>query len=202
MKKIVIAVVPLLVFLAFSAMAEETKPVVVGTAIGQTVPAFEAEALVVSDDETRATPFNSHDANKVMVYMFMGTKCPTTTRYVGRFRQLEKEYAPKGVEVIYIYPSRDEGNDVEVGYHRQHSLKGRLIHDKDGRITRLLGARRTSEALLTDEQGTILYRGGADDSPAEENVKNRWLATAIDEHLAGKPVTKTTARVFACGLRY
>jgi peroxiredoxin len=202
MKRLVTAIVPMLVCLVLPAVAEEEKPAAVGTAIGQTVPAFEAEALVVSKDDTRATQFSSHDANKVMVYMFMGTKCPATTRYVGRFRQLEKEYEPKGVEVMYVYPSRQETNEVEVGYHRQHSLTGRLIHDKDGRITRLLGARRTSEALLTDKQGTILYRGGADDNPAEENVKNRWLATAIDEHLAGKPVTQTTSRVFACGLRY
>jgi peroxiredoxin len=202
MRRAIIIAIPILVCLVFSALAAEEKSAAVGAGIGQKVPAFEAEALVVSDDDTQATAFDSHSTDKVTVYIFMGTKCPTTTRYVSRFRQLEAEYEPKGVEMIYVYPSREETNEVEIAYHRQHGLSGRLIHDRDGRITRRLGAKRTSEILVTDKRGTILYRGAADDSPDESRVKNRWVAKALDEHLAGKPVTTTTSRVFACGLRY
>jgi hypothetical protein len=48
--------------------------------------------------------------------------------------------------------------------------------------------------LLCNKDGQILYRGGIDDSVAEKDVKNRYLADAFNEHLAGKPITVTTSK--------
>ena len=53
-----------------------------------------------------------------------------------------------------------------------------------------------AQAILADREGKILFRGGIDDSGDESAVQHRFLAGAIKEHLGGKAVSVTTAKVF------
>jgi hypothetical protein len=43
----------------------------------------------------------------------------------------------------------------------------------------------------------VVFHGGIDDSRDAAGVKEQFLRMALDETLAGKPVTKTAAQVFA-----
>lgn len=182
--------------LGFSAAAAAATPTT-GTAIGNRVPAFTAQALVPSDTAPRATVFDSHATKQVTVYLVVGTTCPATLAYVERLRELERTYAPKKVDFVYVYPNRIDSSDAKAAFHRDRKLEGRMIDDQGAAVARALGARQTAEAILVGKDGVILYRGGVDDSRDAAKVKVRHLAAALDEHLASKPVTVTTAPVFA-----
>lgn len=165
--------------------------------VGQHVAPFTAQLIDVSQEAPKTTPFDSTAAKQVSAYMVMGVSCPATRAYAERMSQLQKIYGPKGVDFIYVYSNREDTLDAKIGFHREHQLGGRLIDDKGGEVAKKLGARRTSELFVTNKDGTIVYHGAVDDSRDAANVKQRYLQTALDETLAGTPVSISSSPVQA-----
>jgi hypothetical protein len=110
---------------------------------------------------------------------------------------LETTYRAKGVDFVYIYPNRSDTSEAKTAFHRDKKLGGVMVDDQGGPVTRALGIGRTSEVVLVGKDGVIVYRGAIDDSRDGGKVTARYVATALDEHLAGKPVTLTSAPVHA-----
>jgi thiol-disulfide isomerase/thioredoxin len=189
---------PIVFFAAFSvvarlAFAAATGPV---TDIGQRVPQFTAPLITFAGDTQQTTDFDSHKTKRVTAYIFVGVTCPATNAYAARLQQLERQYAPKGVDFLFIYPNSNDTRDAKLVFQKQHFLGG-LIDDQGARLARLFKAQRTSELFVVNKKGIIVYHGAIDDSRDPTAVKQRYLATALDEVLAGKPVTVATSTVFA-----
>jgi hypothetical protein len=72
-----------------------------------------------------------------------------------------------------------------------------MVDDQGGLLARQFAARRTTEIFLADKSGQVVFHGGLDDNRDAASVKQRFLAQAIDEVLAGKPVTVAQSQVFA-----
>lgn len=183
--------VALTVSLATGAFAS-TDPIV-----GRQVPAFSTQALDLSGEAPKPEPFDSTAAKGVTVYMIVGVTCPASNAYGERVSQLQKLYAPKKVDFLYVYSNREDTLERKIAFHRQADLGGKLIDDKGGEIAKKLGARRTSEIFVTDPAGKIVYHGAVDDSRDPGGVKQHYLQMALDETLAGTPVTVATSPVAA-----
>jgi hypothetical protein len=188
-------------FLAFVALAflpvRVSAALDAGTAVGARVPRFQAKVVDLSGTEAKTRDFDSHVQPKVTAYVFVGTTCPATGAYVDRMRELERTYRPNGVEFVYVYPNRTDSSDAKTEFHKTARLAGSMIDDQGGKVARALAAQRTSEVVLVGKDGRILYRGAIDDSREPGRVSARYVATALDEHLTGKPVAKTTTDVQA-----
>jgi len=67
------------------------------------------------------------------------------------------------------------------------------LFDEDQSIARALGAERTPEVFLFDEERRLRYHGAIDDSRDENAVTRSYLREAIDALLAGgePPVAET-----------
>ena len=191
-----VAVVFLCARVAAAAAADE-KPVTIGTDIGQHVPAFTAPAVDVAATSAKTTEFDSQKTKHVTAYVFVGVTCPATNAYVDRFKQLEQQYGPKGVDFIYMYPNSNDTTDAKLAFHKEKGLTGRLIDDQGAKLARLFKAQRTSELFLVNQQGIVVYHGAVDDSRDPSGVKQRYLATALDALLQGKPIEVATTQVFA-----
>ena len=72
-----------------------------------------------------------------------------------------------------------------------------LIDDQGAQLARLFNAQRTTEIFVVSKDGVIVYHGGIDDSRDPGAVKQRYLATALDQLLGGKPITTAESQVFA-----
>lgn len=129
-------------------------------------------------------------------YVFLGTTCPATARYVDRLKALEQRYRGK-VDFLFVYPNRTDSPQAKAAFHKEKGFAGPMIDDQGGKLAKELGAQRTSEVVLVDRKGKVVYRGAIDDHRDSAQVKKTYLATAIDELLAGKPVTTSTSPVFA-----
>jgi thiol-disulfide isomerase/thioredoxin len=186
----------LLVTWSAAASAAGDKPPATGIDVGQRIPAFTAPLLGPSG-EPAAKELDSRRQGRVTAYIVIGTHCPATQAYTERLARLQKDYAPKQVDFVYIYPNREDTLPSKLAFHKEKNLGSRLIDDQGGRVARLLGAKRTSEVVLTDAKGTIVYRGAIDDARDAAAVKQRYLANALDETLAGKAVAVTTTPVQA-----
>jgi peroxiredoxin len=119
----------------------------------------------------------------------VGTRCGTTARYLGRLAALEQAYAGK-VDFVYLYPNKTDSSEEKAAFHKQHALRGPMVDDAGAKIARQLGGERTAEVVLTRKDGVVVYRGAIDDNKDEANVTRKHLALAMDEHLAGKPVSQ------------
>jgi thiol-disulfide isomerase/thioredoxin len=161
------------------------------------IPPFTAEAIDFTGPQTKKVPFDSHANDHVTVYFVAGTTCSATKAYAERLQHLEREYRAKGVDFVYVYPNRDDTVEEKLAFHKQKQLGGRLVDDQGGRIARLLGAQRTSEVFVADKQGEVVFHGAVDDSRDPKSTGRAYLAPALDETLAGKPVSTPFSKVFA-----
>jgi len=180
MRRLAIA---LLGLLAAPALASDT---------GRPVPRFEAKVT----DDGKTTTVDSHRTARPTVYLFVGTSCPTTAKYLDRLRALGSAHAGK-VDFVYLYPNRNESSKEKAAFHAAKKLGGGMVDDEGGKIASLLGARRTAEVFLVDGRHQIAYHGAIDDDREGRSVTRRHLAIAIDEVLAGKPVSRPTTDVHA-----
>jgi thiol-disulfide isomerase/thioredoxin len=195
MKRFVVAVLSL----SFTAnvLRAETTPGPPDPAVGKKVPAFTATALDVSSDPPKPADFDSAKVKKTTAYIFVGTTCPASNAYAERFGQLVKEYSGKGVDFIFLYPNSNDTPQAKVDFHKQKNIHGRLIDDQGARIAKLFAAQRTTEIFLAKADGTVVYHGPVDDSRDVATVKQHYLTDAFKELLAHKPITVSSATVFA-----
>jgi hypothetical protein len=60
--------------------------------------------------------------------------------------------------------------------------------------------------FVIDPKGTLIYAGGIDNTPSPDpadiaTAKN-YVTAALDEAMAGKPVSTPTARPYGCSVKY
>jgi len=168
------------------AQAEAESKVSTGK-VGEKMPAFTAK--VMRGD--KSVDFDSTKNGKTTVYFTVGVTCPATGPYVSRYVALEATYMPKEVDFVYLYVnSVGESAAEKQKFHKASRFAGALLNDEASAIAKKLAATKTGEALIVDKNGKVLYRGGIDDErndPAKVKVKH--VTRALDEILAGKPVT-------------
>ena len=153
--------------------------------VGAKVPAFTASAVSLVD---------SQDVQVPTAYMIVGVGCGATPAYERRFKLVEDEFRAKGVDFLWVFPNKTETLEAKQAWMKKVGLKGAMIDDVGAKIAQALECKNTAQVILTDKDGSIVYRGGIDDNRAEASVTRRHLAEAIQELLAGKPVSVTTAK--------
>jgi peroxiredoxin len=144
--------------------------------------------------------------NKAMAVVFLGTECPLAKLYGPRMQALSKEFEAKGVAFLGIDSNRQDSMVGLGAFARQQGLTFPILRDSRNGVADMFGASRTPEAFLVDAQGVIRYQGridnqytfGAGVGFAQPQLKRRDLAIAVDEVLAGKPVSVTTTEAKGC----
>lgn len=163
-----------------------------GPAVGNRMPAYKSTLKRPDAVSMKASPFDVHAATQNTVYIVNSTTCPTCKVYVDRMKAIETKYMALGVDVIHVYSVDEETPEDKLAYHAKHGFKGGIIVDQDARFPNGLDITRTPTVVLADAKGTILYHGRIDNAEKPADVTSNELANALDQHLAGKPVTVST----------
>ncbi len=166
-------------------------------ALGATVPNF-----TLKDVHRRPRSLDGYKDSKAFVVVFVGTECPLANLYVPTLVDLHKEYAPRGVQVLAIN-SNVQDSFVRVSAHAQErDVPFPALKDFDHKVADAFGARRTPEAFLLDAGRVIRYHGRIDDQYGighrRAKPSRRDLKEALDELLAGKPVSTPRTEVSGC----
>jgi peroxiredoxin len=138
---------------------------------------------------------------KATLFLFLSTQCPVSNGYASRLRELEQEYAPKGVALFGVDPNVSESRAALARYAKERSLPFPMVRDSGGSLATRLGATVTPEAVLLDGAGVLRYRGRIDDQRDATRVKSRDLRAALDAILAGQPVAMAETTPFGCAIR-
>jgi thiol-disulfide isomerase/thioredoxin len=139
---------------------------------------------------------------KLTVVAFTGLECPVAKAYAPRLGELAREYEPKGVSFIVVNSNQQDSPSAIGQQLRELKLPYTVYKDAGNVVADLFGARRTPEVFVLDASRTVRYHGRIDDQygvgTSRPKPTHRDLAAALDELLAGKPVTTPVTEAPGC----
>ncbi len=176
--------------------------------IGKTAPDF---SLTGADGKTHAL---ADYKGKFVVLEWTNPQCPFVHKFYdsGTMQKLQKEETGKGVVWLRINSSA-EGHE---GYQSVADLASYVkskdvaatesLLDPTGKVGHTYGARTTPHMFVIDKSGNLIYAGGIDNTPSADasdipTAKN-YVTAALDEAMAGKPVTTPTSQPYGCSVKY
>jgi hypothetical protein len=145
-------------------------------------------------------------ATPLEVTFFLSADCPISNFYSPEIQRICGDYRAKAVSCRLVYPDpalTDEALRKHVGEYGLSSIPAVL--DPEQKLARAAGATITPEAVIANHMGKVLYRGRIDNFYAAIG-KPRRVATehdvrrALDEALAGKPVSVAETHAVGCFL--
>jgi peroxiredoxin len=195
-------------FLAATIIATLTAAPLLAVRVGQSAPAFSATA---SNGQTYKL---SDYRGKFVVLEWHNNGCPYTQKHYnsGNMQRLQKEWTAKGV-VWFTVISSAQG---EQGYmdaaqendylKKMNAAPTAALLDPSGQLGHLYDARTTPQMILIGPDGQLLYDGAIDDKPTENpsslSSAKSYIAAALTEATAGKPVSTPTSRPYGCSVKY
>ena len=137
------------------------------------------------------------EEKKVVILIFLATKCPVVDEYVERINTLYKDYKEKDVQLVGIHSNKHETLDEIKQYREKHKLEFPILLDPKNNIADYFNARRTPEVFVINNENILLYRGAIDDS--REKPQNLYLRTVLDLILEGKVIPEKQKKTRAIG---
>lgn len=161
-------------------------------AIGSAAPEFELNDL---SGQPRAL---KNYRGKLLVVAFISARCPISNAYKDRIRTVADDYAKRGVEFVGINSSADESVAEVRAHAEQNKLAFTILKDPGNVAADAYAAERTPKVYVIDGEGVLRYQGRIDNSQNPRLVKRNDLRAALDELLAGKPVTTASTQAMGC----
>jgi len=176
-------------------------------AVGASAPTFDTV------DSTGKSVKLEDYKGKYVVLEWSNFGCPYVQKHYnsGNMQALQKKYTAKGVVWLTVFSS----GEGQQGYYKpaeltklgeEKKMSSKIIPDADGALGKLYGAKNTPTMFIIDPEGHIAYMGGIDNkaTPDPEDIASakNYVAAALDEALAGKPITTTVSRPYGCGIHY
>jgi hypothetical protein len=206
MRKIIFAALCLGALLGVTVSAQNTS--MAPATIGQPAPNF---TLQGSDGKTHSL---ADYKGKFVVLEWTNPNCPFVHKFYdsNTMQGLQKKETAKGVVWLRInsaaegYDGYQSASDL-AAYEKEHNVAAtESLLDPSGQVGHLYGARTTPHMFVIDPKGVLIYAGGIDDTPSADpatiaTAKN-YVTAALDEAMAGKPVTTPTARPYGCSVKY
>ncbi len=157
---------------------------------------------VLTDYRGASVSLASLKDKPIVVLAFLGTECPLAKLAVTKLNVLAKEFEPRGVVVVGINSNRQDSLADLAAQAKEQDVSFRLLKDAGNKLADAAGAIRTPEIVVLDQQRGIRYVGRIDDQVGigyrRETAKRSDLKIAIEELLAGKPVSVATTEVEGC----
>ncbi|MEX1111310.1 MAG: thioredoxin family protein [Chthoniobacterales bacterium] len=176
--------------------------------IGQPAPEF---TLTDSNGQSHNL---SDFKGKFVVLEWLNHGCPFVQKHYdgGNMQGLQKEYTGKDVVWLSIVSSAPgkQGHMSAEETNKAKEEKGAaataVLIDEDGTVGKLYDAKVTPELYVINSEGTLVYMGAIDDKKsvdaAEVAGAKNYVKQALDEALAGKPVSEPTTSAYGCSVKY
>jgi len=194
--------IPLTTLAACALYASDVPPV------GSAAPDFSVP------DTNGKTESLSEYKGKYVVLEWFNPECPFVKKHYGsdNMQKLQAEYTDKGVIWLTIdsNASGTEGNlSADQAKRVMNSWKTRqtaLLLDPESKVAKLYGAKNTPNMVVINPDGKIVYEGAIDSkatpNPADIPSSTNYVKNALDESLAGKPVSNAQTKPYGCSVKY
>jgi len=142
-------------------------------------------------------------AAKETVLLFVGVDCPIANRMAPEISRIVKDYTPRSVEILLVYPERTlKPKDVKA-HLKSYGIQSSAVIDRQHVLVKTYKAVVTPQAIIIDPSGKVRYTGRINDLYEEHGkIKPKPtrndLRVALDELLAGKAVSNPTTQTVGC----
>src|SRR5690554_4684546 len=149
------------------------------------------------------TPAEYLESNDGLVLLFLSPECPLCQNYAVAMRELRKAYSEKNIRFLGVisgdYYAKEEVHDYQV----QYDLEMEMLFDPDFKLAHYYGATATPEAVLTDKNGKLLYRGAIDNWAISLGRKRleasaHYLRDAMEDFLSGNKIDPKETKPVGC----
>ena len=168
------------------------------TAPGQTVANFKA----LDQNGAAHELYKLADA-KAVVVMIQGNGCPIVRQALPALQEIRTQYQAKGVEFLLLNSNQQDDRAAVAAEAKEFSIQFPILIDNQQAVGEALGVQRTAEVFVIEPKSwKLVYRGPMDDRLSYEkqrpSAEKRYLANALEEIVAGKPVSVTHADGVGC----
>ena len=151
---------------------------------------------------------------KTVVLEWFNPECPFVKKHYGsdNMQKLQKEFTDKGVVWLTIdsardgaegYLTADAANKI-ISQWKTHQTA--LLLDTEGVAGKAYGAKNTPDMIVISPEGKLVYEGAIDSkaspNPADIPSSTNYVKAALDESLAGKPVSNAQTKPYGCHITY
>jgi len=151
--------------------------------------------------------FDFSDARALVIF-FTCNHCPYVIGSDEVTRRTAEKYASQGVRFVAInsnskhtYP--EDGFEHMVARMNEKQFPWEYLYDESQKIARSFGALRTPHFFIFDRNRRLVYTGRGVDSPRDASrITVNDLERALDEHLAGKPVSVPLTNPIGCNVKW
>lgn len=146
------------------------------------------------------------DANGYVV-IFTCNHCPFSKAYEDRIIALQSKYQPLGYPIIAINPNDPEVQEEDsyekmVERANEKGFNFLYLFDDGQKIYPQYGATRTPHVFLLDKDRVVRYIGAIDDNSRNpEEVKETYLADAVDALIEGEEPNPATTKAIGCSIK-
>ena len=145
---------------------------------------------------------------KIVVLEWFNNECPFVVKHYskGDMNALASKYEAKGVKWLAINSTHSANIDSNKEIAGEWKIDRPILDDSEGVVGREFGATNTPNMFVIDADGKIVYRGAIDDKNTSRvsdiaSSKN-YVAAALDDVLAGKPVSQPETKPYGCSVKY
>src|SRR4029077_6934654 len=150
---------------------------------------------------------------KYVVLEWFNPECPFVKKHYGsdNMQKLQQEYTAKGVVWLTIDSNApgtegnltpDQAQKVMASWKTRQTA---LLLDPESNVARSYGAKNTPDMIVINPEGKIVYEGAIDNkatpNPNDIPSSTNYVKAALDESLAGKPVSNPTTKPYGCSVK-
>ncbi len=153
-------------------------------------------------------------SGKYVVLEWTNRECPYTMKHYssGNMQNLQREWTNKGVVWLTVQSSAPgtQGyitTSQENAWLKQINASPTAVFlDPSGKLGHLYNAKTTPDMYVINPLGILIYQGAIDDhestDPSDIKRSKNYVSAALNEAMAGKPVTVATSRSYGCSVKY
>lgn len=182
----------------------------VGLADDKNKPTKEQEA---KSDVKKAPDFTLKDLDgkthalkdykgKFVVLEWANKDCPVWRARLKELKNTAAKYKDNK-DVVWLlidstYAMVEEDNKK---FMKENEVARPVLVDRDGKVGKAYDARTTPHMFIIDKEGNIAYDGAIDNQKKDKDLVN-YVSKAMDELLAGKPVSTPKTNPYGCSVKY
>lgn len=142
---------------------------------------------------------------KAVLVFFVTVDCPVGNGYVPEMNRIREDYASRGVVTWAVQADPYVPQPAVVKYATDYHFAFPLLLDPAQTLVKDTGATITPQAAILSPAGKVLYLGRIDNRVEDFGVSRQKatvqdLRNALDEVLAGKPVSPDRTKSVGCAI--
>ena len=190
-------------------------PVVIAFAASGAGAAMSAAApeFALTDTAGRTVKLSDY-GGKYVVLEWTNPECPFVRKHYdsGNMQGLQKEWGARNVVWLAINSTSQTSHEYRTPRQMGEWMQAKDAAPRatlvDGTSTtgRAYAAKTTPHMFVVGPDGNVIYNGAIDDrrssNPADAKTAKNYVRAALDEALAGKPVTVASSAPYGCSVKY